>query len=283
MKLFPLMAKSQCRSLMFGLESGSQKTLDRLKKDQTGEQIEIAVNNAKKGGIEIVHGFFVLGSPGETEEEMRQTFRFASKLRIDSFGFNRLCVYRGTPLWTEYVHRGLVDEEKDWFKYFKCSSIDPTVLSGEQIHKIRGQELQRLIAYKLLRYPLQSLRLLRRFARYMPIKDVFYLVAKPFMGKKKGATRAELLSQAVEYQEVKSAAADLTEVPDEQRRLRITPGPSAARNTSTRPQLTTTGLVLNNPVITPIDRNLSSGGFRKHRTGHCTYQCCNILRGNFSF
>jgi len=36
------------------------------------------------------------------------------------------------------------------------------------------------------------------------------------MGKKKGATRAELLSQAVEYQEVKSAAADLTEVPDAQ-------------------------------------------------------------------
>ena len=216
MKLFPLMAKSQCRSLMFGLESGSQKTLDRLKKDQTVEQIELAVSNAKKGGIEIVHGFFVLGSPGETEAEMRQTFRFASKLRIDSFGFNRLCVYRGTPLWTEYLHRGLVDEEKDWFKYFKCSSIDPTVLSGEQIHKIRGEELQRLIAYKLLRYPLQSFRLLRRFARYMPIKDVFYLIAKPFLGKKTGATRAELLSQAVEHQDVKSAAADLTQVPDDQ-------------------------------------------------------------------
>jgi hypothetical protein len=147
---------------------------------------------------------------------MRKTFRFASKLRIDSFGFNRLCVYRGTPLWTEYAHRGLVDEEKDWFKYFKCSSIDPTVLSGEQIHKIRGEELRRLIAYKLLRYPLQSFRLLRRFARYMPIKDVFYLIAKPFLGKKTGATRAELLSQAVEHQDVKSAAADLTQVPDDQ-------------------------------------------------------------------
>ena len=94
MELFPIMAKSHCRTLMFGIESGSQKILDRLKKDQTLEQTELAVTNAKRAGIEIVHGFFVVGNPDETEADMRQTFKFASKLRIDSFGFNRLCVYR---------------------------------------------------------------------------------------------------------------------------------------------------------------------------------------------
>ena len=125
---------------MFGIEAGTQKTLDRLKKGQTLEQIEDAVVAAKKAGIEIVHGFFVVGSPDETAEDIRQTFRFASKLRVDSFGFNRLCVYRGTPLWKEYVERGLVDDVKDWYKYFKCSEIDPTVLPGEEIHKnpLRG-------------------------------------------------------------------------------------------------------------------------------------------------
>ena len=84
---------------------------------------------------------------------MRQTFRFASKLRIDSFGFNRLCVYRGTPLWQEYVKRGLVDDVADWYKYFKCSSIDPTVLPGEVIHRIRSEGMRRLIVYKLLALP----------------------------------------------------------------------------------------------------------------------------------
>ena len=93
---------------------------------------------------------------------MRQTFDFASKLRIDSFGFNRLCVYRGTPLWQEYVNRGLVDDQKDWYKYYKCSSIDPTVLSGEAIHRIRAEGMRRLILYKFTRYPIQTARLLRR-------------------------------------------------------------------------------------------------------------------------
>jgi radical SAM superfamily enzyme YgiQ (UPF0313 family) len=215
MELFPAMAKANCRTLMFGIESGSQKILDRLKKEQTLEEISIGVENAKKAGIEIVHGFFVVGNPDETEEDMRKSFRFASRLRIDSFGFNRLCVYRGTPLWKEYVQRGLVDDQRDWYKYYKCSSIDPTVLPGEEIHRIRSEELRRLILYKFTRYPLQTLRLLRRFVRHMPIRDVAHLIFKPFMGKKGGATKAEVLSRAVEHAEDKTSAADLTLLADE--------------------------------------------------------------------
>ncbi len=91
--LFPAMAKAHCRTVMFGIESGSQRVLDRLKKDQTLAEVEIAVKNAKQAGIEIVHGFFVVGNPDETVEDMRATFDFASKLPLDTFGFNRLCVY----------------------------------------------------------------------------------------------------------------------------------------------------------------------------------------------
>jgi radical SAM superfamily enzyme YgiQ (UPF0313 family) len=214
MQLFPLMAQAGCRTLMFGIESGSQKVLDRLKKEQTLAEIEAAVTNAKRAGIEIVHGFFVVGSPDETEEDMRQTFRFASRLRLDTFAFNRLCVYRGTPLWQEYVRRGLVDDARDWYKYFKCSSIDPTVLPGEEVHRIRSEELRRLILYKLFRYPVQMLTLLRRFVRHMPLRDVVYLLVKPFLGTRTGPTRAEVVSRAVEHDEVKSAAADLTLLAD---------------------------------------------------------------------
>ncbi len=106
--LFPAMAKAHCRTVMFGIESGSQKILDRFKKEQTLAEVETAVKNAKQAGIEIVHGFFAVGNPDETVEDMSATFDFASKLPLDTFGFNRLCVYRGTPLWQEYVKRGLV-------------------------------------------------------------------------------------------------------------------------------------------------------------------------------
>ena len=43
------MAKAHCRTLMFGIETGSQKILDRLKKEQTLEEVETAVNAAQTG------------------------------------------------------------------------------------------------------------------------------------------------------------------------------------------------------------------------------------------
>jgi radical SAM superfamily enzyme YgiQ (UPF0313 family) len=99
--LFPAMAQANCRTIMFGIESGSQSVLDRLQKEQTLAEVETAVVRAKDAGIEIVHGFFVVGSPGETVMDIRATFDFASRLPLDTYGFNRLCVYRGTPLWHE--------------------------------------------------------------------------------------------------------------------------------------------------------------------------------------
>lgn len=214
--LFPLMAKANCRIVMFGIESGSQKILDRLRKQQTLEQIETAVKNAKKAGIEIVHGFFVVGSPDETEEDMKKTFKFAARLPLDTFGFNRLCVYRGTPLWHEYVARGLVNDTEDWYKYFKCSEIDPTCMKGPDINRARAKGLRSLFFRKLFLHPWQTFTLLRRFLRYMPMKDIYTLLSKPFKGKQSGATRAEVLSRAVEHQDMKTNAADLTKVSDEE-------------------------------------------------------------------
>ena len=213
--LFPAMAKAHCRTVMFGIESGSQKILDRLKKEQTLEEVTQAVTNAKKAGIEIVHGFFTVGNPDETAQDMKATFDFAAKLPLDTFGFNRLCVYRGTPLWQEYVKRGLVSDATDWYKYFKCSEIDPTCLPGEAINSLRQQGLRKLFLYKIFHHPLQTYHLLRRFLRFMPVKDVLYLIIKPFLGQKKGATKAEMLSRAVEHAEMKDAAAQLTQLSDE--------------------------------------------------------------------
>lgn len=213
--LFPAMAKSHCRTVMFGIESGSQAILDRLKKEQTLEEVRTAVSNAKRSGIEIVHGFFTVGNPDETVEDMEATFDFAATLPLDTFGFNRLCVYRGTPLWKEYVRRGLVNETTDWYKYFKCSEIDPTCLPGETINRVRQAGLRRLFIYKLTRYPVQTYKLLRRFLRYMPVRDVVYLILKPFLGQKKGATKAEVLSRAVEHADMKDAAAQFTHLSDD--------------------------------------------------------------------
>lgn len=215
-RIFKLLADAGCRTLMFGIESGSQKVLDRLNKKQTIEQISSAVRSAKRSGIEIVHGFFVVGTPGEAPEDMAKCFDLAAELPLDTFGFNRLCTYRGTPLWKEYVKRGLIDDKKDWYKYFKCSEIDPTCMSGERINGIRKDGFKRLFIYKLLHYPWQTFWLLRRLLKTISLRDMWIILFKPFFGKSKGATRAELLSRAVEHGDQKDAAAELTQAGDDE-------------------------------------------------------------------
>jgi radical SAM superfamily enzyme YgiQ (UPF0313 family) len=175
-----LMREANCSALAFGVEAGTQKVLDRLKKRQTLGQVEHAVREAKRQGIERVHGFFVVGSPGETAADILASFRFAARLELDTFGFNRLCAYRGTPLWREYVERGIIDDERDWQKWFKCTDIDPTVLSGPEVNRLRMRGYALLFASRLFKRPLGTFRLLRSFGRHMKAMDLIRLLASPF-------------------------------------------------------------------------------------------------------
>jgi len=175
-----LMRQANCNALAFGVEAGTQKSLTRLKKRQTLAQIEHAVSEAKRQGIGRVHGFFVVGSPDETAADILESFRFAARLHLDTFGFNRLCVYRGTPLWNEYVQREIIDDERDWHKWFKCTDIDPNALSGAEVNRLRMRGYALLFASRLLKRPLRTLNLLRSFGRHMKTSDIFKLLASPF-------------------------------------------------------------------------------------------------------
>jgi radical SAM superfamily enzyme YgiQ (UPF0313 family) len=177
---FGVMSRANCNFLAFGVEAGTQKILDRLDKRQTLEQIEHAVSEAKRHGIERAHGFFLVGSPGETEEDILESFRFAARLKLDTFGFNRLCVYRGTPLWREYLDHDILNDDRDWDKWFKCSDIDPAILPSETVNRARQKGYALLFAHRILRRPIQTYRLLRILGRHMKASDIFKLLSSPF-------------------------------------------------------------------------------------------------------
>jgi radical SAM superfamily enzyme YgiQ (UPF0313 family) len=177
---FALMKKANCKLMAFGIEAGTQKVLDRLGKKQTLAQIERAVDEAKKNGIERIHGFFMIGSPGETEEDILQSFRFAARLQIDTFNFDRLCAHRGTPLWKEYVESNVIDDARDWYKYFKCSDIDASVLPGEELNRIRMKGYALLFFRRIFGRPIQSCKLIRSFTNNMEWTDIYRLLSSPF-------------------------------------------------------------------------------------------------------
>jgi len=81
--------------IALGFESGSQRMLDSMKKNLTLEQMREAVLYAKEAGLKI-RGYFMMGLPGETYEDIGLTIDFAKSLDIDVASFTLLVPFPGT-------------------------------------------------------------------------------------------------------------------------------------------------------------------------------------------
>ncbi len=173
---FKELSAAGCDLVMFGIESGSQRVLNNMNKKTKIPEIEKAVTCAKEAGIGIRHGFFIVGSPGETSEEVKQSFDFAERLDINSFNFNSLTAFRGTQLWRDAVAKGLVDDEKDWDKMFSIHEIFPDALDSKTLFTLRSDLMKRLIRRKIIGNPREAVLLLRRFIQCMSMKDLYRLL-----------------------------------------------------------------------------------------------------------
>ena len=83
---------SGCRTLCFGIESGSQKILNAMKKGAKVEQNLKAIKMARMAGL-ITIGYFILGFPGETKDTIQETIQFIKNSDVDQAQF-----YTFTPL-----------------------------------------------------------------------------------------------------------------------------------------------------------------------------------------
>lgn len=106
------MRKAGCLRVFFGLESGNDQILRAMSKHITTTQSRRAIENARSAGL-WVGGFFILGYPGETNETMLDTIRFASSLPLDYLSFTLPYPIEGTNLYDKVRSKMLVD---DWVR-----------------------------------------------------------------------------------------------------------------------------------------------------------------------
>lgn len=103
------MYESGCRRVMFGFETGDQETLNAIKKDFKLQQAYEAVRLCQKVGLGVI-GFFIIGSPGETERSIQMTIDFACDLDIDFAKFTVFVPYPGTQIYNEFMADGTLKE-----------------------------------------------------------------------------------------------------------------------------------------------------------------------------
>ncbi len=91
------MRRAGCRTVFFGIESGSDPILRLMSKGITAAQARKAVWAAHEAGLEV-GAFFILCYPGETDETVLETLRFAASLPLDYLGLSMPYPLPGTPL-----------------------------------------------------------------------------------------------------------------------------------------------------------------------------------------
>lgn len=134
--LFREMVMAGCRILYFGIESANQRILDYYKKGITPEKSRRAVSKARKAGMDVIVGSFIVGAPDESRKEIENTLRFANELDIDVPQLNILGAFTGTDLWNEMVSKGYVDEDAMWETGAYVVNISPHAVPFEEIRKM---------------------------------------------------------------------------------------------------------------------------------------------------
>ena len=127
--LLKAMKGAGCWLIMPGLESGSQKILDALKKGTTLEQARNAIAWAHEVGLMTMPSF-IIGNPLDTEDTIEETIRFAKSLKTYYPKFTIMIPYPGTPLWNIAEKYGRIDRNGDFSKFILASSEPPFVPHG---------------------------------------------------------------------------------------------------------------------------------------------------------
>ena len=96
--LVRIMEDAGCYGVAVGIESGSQRILDFIRKAITIEEIREKLDMVAVETKWLVTGFFILGFPTETREEILETIRLASALPIHGAAFSAFRVHKGTEL-----------------------------------------------------------------------------------------------------------------------------------------------------------------------------------------
>lgn len=85
--LVQLLEKAGCYSLGMAIESGSQRIIDHMRRGQTLEMIKSSVEMVSQTTSIRMTGFFILGYPEETEEDIKKTIQIARNLPLSRANF----------------------------------------------------------------------------------------------------------------------------------------------------------------------------------------------------
>jgi radical SAM superfamily enzyme YgiQ (UPF0313 family) len=155
------MKKAGCWIVGFGVESGSQEMLDKMKKRTTIEDARRAVRLCRQYGIKT-YLLFMIGLPWDSRETVEETIRFARELDGDFIDFNIAYPLPGTEFHAIAVANRLFDESRLQGHDYSKPLVRTFSLSTEELVRFRSKALRSF--YLRPRYLIRTIFSINSFA-----------------------------------------------------------------------------------------------------------------------
>jgi hopanoid biosynthesis associated radical SAM protein HpnJ len=111
-KTLKVLKENGLRLLLVGYESGNQQILHNIKKGLRTDVARQFTKDCHALGI-VIHGTFILGLPGETEETIEETINYAKEIDPHTIQVSLAAPYPGTFLYKQATENGWFDNSHD--------------------------------------------------------------------------------------------------------------------------------------------------------------------------
>ena len=169
-ELLSKLKNAGCFMLAVGFESGSDKTLKRIKKGTTSFQNINAAKIIKQSKIPLF-GFFMIGFPWEKEEDIKNTLRHIRKINPDFIEIHIAMPYYGTELYRLCKEYGTISSSSWNSDYYSPNTNGTHFVTMEKIYKLKKKALLRFYLrpwYILKKFvkALSDFRIIKNYVRY---------------------------------------------------------------------------------------------------------------------
>lgn len=168
-ELVDIMKASGCRSICFGIESGSQRVLDMLNKRTTVEQGINSIKLCKQRGIIAVVNMMI-GSPDEEPEDLQKSLNFINSVKPEVVYVGITTPTPGTHLYDYARDKGLL-LAKSWrdFDRGKAGGKIKTKVSADILLEYRKKMARYAFSYSFVFEPHYMRCCIKRWSSFISI------------------------------------------------------------------------------------------------------------------
>lgn len=158
-ELLKMMRRAGCCTVSYGIESGSPRILEILRKRESVEDSIRASRQTREAGMFLVN-FYLLANPGETLADMEMTLDLAKTLDPDLLQVGFFTPYPGSPYYEEVFHEQdnlAPDEFSHYNRIINLSDVPTPELKAFQKRFYREVILRPRFAARFTRNRLRGL------------------------------------------------------------------------------------------------------------------------------